>query len=582
MLWQLDTGKLQFLPHLSATIQNVVVSPTGSSYAVQLADNSAMVLSTAELKPTANISGIQLSVIEPEVSIESQILTIEDASWTKPLVQRVPAAINPAHPSSLLVGVGQTQTIKPQKPQKMSNPYLETFDLGAGHNIAHQALARTNVTNVNASTMAFKMTEPRVTHIKISADGQWLATVDEWTPPVKEFEHLAHSAKVLLEEQQHRREVFLKFWQWNKGNSTWELVSRINAPHSVGDDSADAGRILDIAVDPSSLRFSTIGEDGVVRSWTPKTRKRDGIIVRDQDKRPLRNWICENAVFLRKLELLDATNRLDAIPKTGLLAFSDDGSILAAACSSEDGIVYLVNPETGAIRTSHFGLFETEIYGLQILGQDLIILSNHITVFDFVAQELRYGVKLHNTLSRLSIEQKQEMMHLAIDEKSQTFAVSFPQFSAPMSGAQTLWEASSELFVFSQDTPAPQYRKVFSSVISALIPIVSTQGYLVLDTSAEIYTLDKKGAMSVQLAQSTSALQLDAEEAPSMQLVEVQDMEIEEDGLPTPADTQVEEDDHEAPVVSREQLSNIFDIGPAFALPPMEEMFNQVAGLFTT
>ncbi len=65
----LDTGKHQFLPHMSATIQNVVVSPSGSSYAVQLADNSAMVLSTAELEPTANISGIQANTIQIEVCL---------------------------------------------------------------------------------------------------------------------------------------------------------------------------------------------------------------------------------------------------------------------------------------------------------------------------------------------------------------------------------------------------------------------------------------------------------------------------------------------------------------------------------
>jgi NET1-associated nuclear protein 1 (U3 small nucleolar RNA-associated protein 17) len=57
-----------------------------------------------------------------------------------------------------------------------------------------------------------------------------------------------------------------------------------------------------------------------------------------------------------------------------------------------------------------------------------------------------------------------------------------------------------------------------------------------------------------------------------------------EDYLPTPAATQdgVDDDNNEHPVVSQQQLSEIFDIGPSFALPPVEEMFYQVADLFSS
>src|ERR1700733_11875966 len=78
VLWQLDTGKQQFLPHMSATIQNIVVSPTGTSYGIQLADNSAMILSTAKLEPTTNISGIQTCVTEADDTVESRVPRVED------------------------------------------------------------------------------------------------------------------------------------------------------------------------------------------------------------------------------------------------------------------------------------------------------------------------------------------------------------------------------------------------------------------------------------------------------------------------------------------------------------------------
>ena len=51
MLWQLDTNLKQFLPHLSAAIESLAVSPKGTLYALRLSDNSVIVLSTAELEP---------------------------------------------------------------------------------------------------------------------------------------------------------------------------------------------------------------------------------------------------------------------------------------------------------------------------------------------------------------------------------------------------------------------------------------------------------------------------------------------------------------------------------------------------
>lgn len=90
------------------------------------------------------------------------------------------------------------------------------------------------------------------------------------------------------------------------------------------------------------------------------------------------------------------------------------------------------------------------------------------------------------------------------------------------------------------------------------------------------------------LAQSTSALQLDAsEEAVDdvMPLDEEDDDFEDAEEYPTPAATQdgeEEDDDNETPVVAQQKLSDIFNIGPAFALPPMEEMFYQVADLFSS
>lgn len=545
-----------------------------------------MVLSTAELKPTVNISGIQTCVVESEPSIESQVARLEEATWKQPLVPRTPAVVLPTNTSRLLLGVGQTQEIRAKKPAIMSNPFLQTLDLGSGHGVTRQALTRTNITSINGAPGLQRIAEPRITHMKISHDGEWLATIDEWEPPARESQLSQRQTKNFTDESQPKREVFLKFWQRSQTSDAWDLVTRIDSPHSNGIDLGEAGRIMDLAVDPSSLRFSTIGEDGVVRVWVTKTRKRDGVVVRGKDDKPLRNWTCELAISLGKAELLDGLN---TSPPSGAVAFSEDGSILAAACSQNDGLVHFLEPDTGAIRLSQTGLFENDIIAMEFLGQDLITLSNKLIVFDLVSEEARLIIRATDATRSLSTKQKQEMMHLAVDSKSRTFAVALPRIRNPA----TLHTANSELFVFHQDSRAPQLQVAFHTLITALLLALSTEGFLVLDTAAEIHTVVKQGTQGVtMLAQSTSALKLHGPEAESTELtrVDAEDEDISDaEEYPTPVVTQdgeagagAEEDGGETPVVAQQKLAEIFDIGPAFALPPMEEMFFQVAALFAS
>jgi NET1-associated nuclear protein 1 (U3 small nucleolar RNA-associated protein 17) len=423
--------------------------------------------------------------------------------------------------------------------------------------------------------------------MKISRDGNWLATVDEWSPPARELDFLKHKGKDLSVEQQHRREVFLKFWQWSKETQTWELVSRIDSPHPLERDSSDAGRIFSLAADPSSSRFSTIGEDGMVRTWTTKIRKRDGVVVRAKDGSAFKNWHCEHAICLGKRELLDGSERSDSYPTSGSVAFSEDGSVLAAACDNDDGLLHLLDPKSGLIRLSHTGLFEGTIVGMEFLGQDLIILSDKLFVFDIVAEAFRFAIKLATSPVPLSSKQKQEMMHLAVDRRSRTFAVALPRIISNI-GKPSLWGASCELTVFHQDDYEPQLKEQFETIITAVLPAASSEGFIILDTAAEIYTVMKKGSQAVtSLAQSTTALELDnVPEEPAgelLRLVEEDAEEVEDYLPPTPAATQDGEDDdgEENPVVTQQQLSEIFDIGPSFALPPMEEIFYQVASLFS-
>lgn len=593
VLWQLDTGKHQFLPHMGSTIQNVVVSPSGSLYGVQLADNSAMVLSVADLQPIANIAGIQSNVLNYEEPIESTVRRVTEDPYEYPLFQRTPAAISTRDPSRLFLGVGNAQEISHIKSTPTSNPFLQTFDLGTGYNVSRQALTRTNITGITAAPDAHRISEPRVTHMQLSFDGLWLATVDEWTPPKRDMNFIKHQGIDIAEERQHRREVFLKFWQWREESKSWELVSRINDPHAY-EDSVGAPRILDIATDPSALRFSTIGEDGIVRTWSTKTRKRDGVVVRGKDGNALHNWNCEHAISIGKTDL-DSHEKVQNLIPNGSVAFSDDGSLLAAAYGGNNqGLLHLLDPEIGSIRLSQNHMFLGDILKIEFLGQDLITLSDTIIVYDLISDEVRYSIKLSPSVTDLALSQKKEMIHLALDRKSRTFAVALP-FTSSSAETETplqqpLTSRFSELAVFHQDRREPVLREQFSTIITALLPAVGFDGYLILDSAAEIRTVTKKGAQAITtLAQSTEALRLDPSESegelnPLEEEVEVEEDDGEEEAIPRETNSNIADDDDEddTPVVTQQQLSAIFDIGPSFALPPLEEMFYQVAGLFAS
>jgi len=582
VLWQLDTGKQQYLPHLASTIQNVVVSPSGTSYAVQLKENSAMIISTAELKATANVAGIQSCVLNFEDSIESSVQRVTDELLTLPLLQRTPAAISSLDSSQLLLGVGQVHEINPRKPLTVVNPFLQTFDLKTAQSVARQALTRTNITNINVAPGTV-MSEPRVTHLKLSFDGKWLATVDEWTPSVSDLAHILHQGMDGSDERWRRREVCLKFWQLGEGN-VWELVSRINTPHSFGD-STGAGRVLDLAADPSSLRFSTIGDDGIVRTWATRSRKRDNVVVRGADGTALRNWECHQAVSLGKLGL-DDDDRFQENAPNGCVAFSEDGSILAAASGgNNDGLLHLLDPDLGTVRLSLNKMYDGDILQIEFLGQDLITLSDRVLLYDIASDEMRLSFELEANVTTLALSQKLEMLHLSVDPKSRTFAIVTPSH---LGTERSLLTQYSELAVFTTEQRLPVLNQSFPTLITAILPAVGSEGYIVLDSAAEIYTCFKQGAQVVTaLAQSTTALNLDNVNGEAEDLMEIDNEPEDEDGgliLPgAPSVTDLNDDsddDDETPVVTQHALSEIFDIGPSFALPPMEEMFYQVASLF--
>lgn len=598
MLWQLDTGARQYLPHLSSAIKTLVVSPTGAAYALGLADNSLMVLSTTELKPTASFAGIQSYSQDSSHHRQQHLVTgnpvvSHGLAHKEPL--RTPAAVNPLMPTQLMLAVSAS---RPSHPAAVTNraAFLQTFDLTTAQHISRKALVRNNTTVVNIGGSGEKIREPNITHMQVSHDGQWLATVDDWLAPFKDVEHLVMKDHV-EEGQETRREVFLKFWSWSSEGNEWRLVTRVDAPHgpnSVND--AGAGQVLAFAADPSDLGFASLGEDGRVYVWRPKTRRRNGIQVRDRNANGLVTWSSHHVICLLTPQESMSTGSLKAA-----IAFSADGSLLAACLQScaanEISIVHFIDTISGDIRQSRNGLFAGDLVDMGIVDRYLIIMSDQLIVWDMVDDELHFGLSLR--LPSLSSQKKAIARHLTVNQRHRTFAIALPVEGNEKRNqrSQALQRSPSKVAVFDPSLPTPLYTTTLPHSVTAILPVPNSKGYMLLDSAAEIRVLGPK-AVPITSNVVIDAGRTDSPPAPGLESLyghsKTTTIALDRHGSGSTGDESnavsppltsreprpVAFDDGDAPVVSQQQLAGVFDNNSAFAMPPVEQLFEGVVGLF--
>lgn len=572
VLWQIDTGRLDFLPHLSAAIENIVVSPRGSSYAVHLDDNSTMILSTAEMKPTMYVSGIQTLVLGDRPSKESLVRRV----WRSAdeIATSLVATVNPQSPSQmfLCVGNGQQATLGGGA---SSTPLLQVFDISTFQGVTKHAIARTNPTDANVTSEGAPIIEPTASKLAFSRDGKWLASVDEWQPSERDAHAFLTGSKTAAEACRERREIYLKFWEVGADQSL-DLATRINDAHH----SDRTETVFDLASDPTSSRFATIGNDGMVRFWTPRLRKRDGLMATGPGGQPLRSWTCSRVVSLPVYEQQDDSVEVSkSAPRSGAITFSEDGSILFAAFGPPSGaLVVAIDTETGAVRDIVSGMFKGEIRAIKSLSSSLIMLSEDLVVYDIVSDDLLTSYSLKETS-----EAAKRLTQLAVNYESRSFALVAP---VPNPSQEKMKRgARSELVVFSIDKEEPQLVKTFPQLITSVCAAPSSSGFVVVDSAAQIWSITE-GAEQAPLLQPLADLGVDVNgdasaEPNALLLQEGEASDDEMEDVDQDVDMEDDDDTHAA-VVAPQRLAEIFNAAPAFAMPPIEDIFYQVAGLFST
>ncbi|KAF2712463.1 WD40 repeat-like protein [Pleomassaria siparia CBS 279.74] len=593
VIWQLSTGQQQHLPHLTAAIENIVVSPSGASYAVSLANNSVIVLSTTELEAKTNITGVQ----SRRVDMEQMPRESDFSHYSFDVFSQVPMAVDPKNNHQVIFSMPSSQP-RHQTKRLYPEPYVQTFDLATQTPISRQALTRNNATDPNMGPDGRRIQEPNLKFLQISHDGNWLATVDEWHPSQTDMGFLEEGVPEFnKEERSFRRESYLKFWEWNEKSLQWALQSRIDAPHFFEDVGAVA-QVLDLAPDPSGLGFATVGEDRVVRIWRPKTRTRNGVIVRGANKtnkEGVVTWSLDRSVELSsKLDVLESSTgpRYLSSPRNSRLAFSADGSVLAAGVSwssdSDPGVIQIIDTLTGAVRRSITELDVIALSCLGIIGRHLVVIGDSVTVWDMVLDQVVYCLPFNFTdVDQLDTS---TLVRLAIDNNNGTFAIACPQFekhkdSKPR-GVRYFRKATSRIAVFDPQVPKPIWSTTVPEIVLSLVSARDGKGYIMLDSSSSIRWISPKASALQLITPPPEIVEpglTDEANGRQEDHMDSDESEMREIGNRLGTLTGSEEllnSENDKPVVRPEQLKAIFEDKPSHVLPPVRDLFDAVVGLY--
>ncbi|EEH03162.1 WD domain-containing protein [Histoplasma capsulatum G186AR] len=586
--YQLDTGRKQFLPHLSSHICSIVVSRTGKFYAIRLADNSAMVLSTSELRPIASVSGVQLPSEVDDVARRkpSQGRKKDKSSTSKyvePNTVSLPAVLHPVQSEHLLAAVPSSPARSPDSSPSASS--LQTFNVLTNQQVSRQALARTNATIVKTGPQGTELTTPDVKFLGITSDGEWLSTVDEWLQYSQDVSVLYPPS---ITPQKERREIFLKFWRWNESAREWELSTRIDAPHF--DPSFGSAQVLDLVANPAGSAFVTVGEDAVVRIWSPNARYRSGQTIKDKQNQTLQTW---RAVHSIALERFSEESESAVISKVGSLAFSDDGSVLAVCWTDQSGarLVYLINPKNGEICHARDNLYLGTPRGLGFLDRHLVVLSDQLVVWDTVADI----VKLTMLMEDNAVDPKGTRPKiLAVNRKSQTFAISFTRIKRKGSRKshkehpqqQKRGKARHQLAIFDVKSLRPVFQSTLDYACRALLSDLRTGEYVLIDAAAQIQQIGsgdwKQLVPQIAADASSSLIQTGLENIfGAYGHLERVSPAGADAAASLPTTGQIGRGQEAAQAKEGGSLTDIFDVGPSFVLPGVDTFFEGVVKHFS-
>jgi NET1-associated nuclear protein 1 (U3 small nucleolar RNA-associated protein 17) len=506
---------------------------------MRMADNSVMVLSTSDLVPQTNISGV---------------------SAARGLGRRLRATISPNEPDQLLLATPSDLFPNPKSSFNPSATMLQTFDLRTSHQVSRQALARNMTTAVNVDPKGQRIGDPDVVQLQVSHDGLWLASVDEWTPPETDSEPL--DRHVNQSRSLSRTETCLRFWSWKEESKTWEMTTRIDGPRSAGHYS-----VLGLAVNPVRAEYASAGTDGYVRIWTPMLRLRNGLSIKNLAGEPLYTWTCLYELQPDPLSPSQSTSRAES----AALAYSEDGSAIAISFmfAGRSRILHFVDSRTGFLRDrdSQAHLCPQGDVEMAFSGTRLLFLSDTFFVWDVVHfMAISSPIVLKKPFTR------NNGRFLAANAFNGTFALALNPTDFKTPAVVVIFDAK-------QPGQVLHHAKIHGHV-KALLPSIKGPGYVVVDGEARVIQIKPSDAARESLKLSSGS----KDEAPKG-LNDIFGGSKNDVGIGAPAGGARPwlSNAEGAALVSDGQPRSLEDIleQQAFStVPPVSELFEKVAGLF--
>ncbi|KNZ77003.1 WD repeat-containing protein 75 [Termitomyces sp. J132] len=291
VIWQIHSGKKEFVPRVGAPIITVSVSKNDKEeeFLLGLADATYVFVSSGNLKISRGYSRIKLDPSMPhQTTFERTHVPLAVHSLSSTLI------LPSSHPSSL-------QVYSPS-----SSKLVSELEVSPSNRVSRRDE---------------KPVEPSfVEHTSLSSSGDWLATID---------------ARYV--DDGFQNEIYLKLWRWDVKNGRWTLNTRIDHPHG-------PHRVTCISFS-SGLKpsLATSGEDGAVKIWGLKLTKAKSETVDEF-------WVARSTSGFRSEVPHSAAWSQDA----SLLAITFGPYVALYDSMTNDLYQTLVSPKGNTNRSAHF------------------------------------------------------------------------------------------------------------------------------------------------------------------------------------------------------------------------------------
>ncbi|KAJ4485810.1 WD40 repeat-like protein [Lentinula aciculospora] len=230
VIWQLHSGKKEFIPRLGAPIQTISVTKTlrgGEEYLLGLTDATFVFVSASALKISRSYSRVKLF---PSDNTSSSL-------------KSVPLAV---HPSSSTFILPSSHASSIQMFSLTSSKIVSELEIFASNRVSRRE--------------ELPIEPSRVEHTVVSASGDWMASIDARAP-----------------NEDFQGEVYMKIWHWEQKTSLWTLNTRIDRPHGLH-------KVLALSFSPrpqdgQESYLVTTGGDGAVKTWrlrSDREKNREG------------------------------------------------------------------------------------------------------------------------------------------------------------------------------------------------------------------------------------------------------------------------------------------------------------------